>query len=387
MSTHPERYEKKSGGGCLMLFGLPFLAAGLAIMILGATGKLKNESGGAAPVFLVIPFGAVFAAVGAGLMFGRAGVIFDKRTNQAIKWWGLLVPMKQTVVPLDAMKEVTITKEVRRSDKSTYTVYPVRVSYGGDQFKICEPRDYQTSRHEAEEAAKFLGVELRDASGGGEGVVRQAAELDQSIREKAQAKGEVVEIPTTPAGSRIKHMLSGGKLTLEVPAPGVSPVMLGIVAMFCLVPVGFMAFFMKDFFNIDEAPPLFRVFFIGFGVLFLAPVLFVPGRMLLQGKSREKITVTPDHFELSLVSPFWTRSKSIPANEIEEFELIQLDRLPEGGGDAQQVPQFVKSLALMAGGGGTIMARSDKLTVTFGRMLSREEAEWMHALIKRVLTS
>ena len=386
MATHPERYEKKSGGGCLMLFGLPFLAVGLAVMVIGLTGW-KDESGNSLPVFFTIPFGGIFALVGAGLMFGRSGIVFDKRTNQAVKWWGLLVPIKQTVVPLDSLEQVVITKEIRQSDKSTYTVYPVRVSHGVEQFKICEPRDYMTSRKEAEEVAKFLDLELRDASSGGEGVVRQASELDQSIREQAQTKGEVVEVPPAPAGSRVKHMLSGGKLTLEVPTPGSSTVMLVGMVVVCLVPVCFMAFFLKDFFKLDDAPPLFRYIFIGFALLFLAPAVLVPGRMMLVAMSRERIAVTPNNLEVSLVSPLMTKSKSIPAAEIEELELIPGFRLPDRGGDVDKVPEFVKGLAVIAGGGATIMARSDKQTLSFGRMLSREEAEWTHALIKRVLTS
>ncbi len=386
MTTHPERYEKKSGGGCLMLFGLPFLAAGLAIMTLGVLG-VKDDSGNSIPIYFALPFGGVFAAVGAGLVFGRGGIVFDKRTNEAIKWWGLLVPMKRTVAPLHSMKEVAITKEIRRSDKSTYTVYPVRVAHAGDQFKICEPRDYQKARQEAEEVAKFLNVELRDASAGGEGVVRQAADLDQSIREQARAKGEIVEIPPMPAGARIRHDLNGGRLTLEIPAPGVSPVILIMAAVMFLAPVGFMAFFLQGFFNLDEAPSLFRIVFYSFFLLFLAPVVLIPGRMVLSGMSKERITVTPDKLELSLVAPYWTRAKSIPASEIEELELIR----HEGNGgrevNPEQVPKIVKNLALLGGGGGTIMARSDKQTLNFGRMLNREEAEWALALVKRVLTS
>jgi hypothetical protein len=263
----------------------------------------------------------------------------------------------------------------------------VRVSHGDDQFNICEPQDYRKSRQEAEEVAKFLELELRDASAGGEGVVRQAAEPDQSIREQAQAKGEVVEIPSMPAGSRIRHELTGGKLTLEVPAPGVSPVMLGIAAVMFLVPVGFMAFFLRGFFNLGEAPSVFRFVFYAFFLVFLAPVVLIPGRLFLSAKSDERITVTPGNLEVSLVSPYWTRSKSIPAAEIEELELIRHEGNSGREVDPEQVPKVVKNLALMAGGGGIIMARSDKQTLNFGRMLSRAEAEWMHALVKRVLTS
>ncbi len=387
MSLHPERYEKKSGGGCLMLFGLPFLLVGLAVMIGGLGGRLKDDSGQGMPILFAICFGGIFASVGAGFMFGRSGVTLDKRTNQAVKWWGLLVPMKRTVVALDSLEQVEIAKEIRRSDKSTYTVYPVRLTHGAEPLKICEPRDYQQSRREAEEIAKFLGVALKDASSGGEGVVRQADELDHSIRDQVRAKGEVVEVPATPTGSRVRHELADGKLTFEIPAPGVSPVMLVVIVGMCLLPLGSGAFFFTGFLGGGSEPWLFKAFIGVFVLFFVAPVILIPGRMILKGKSRERITVTPQKLELSLVSPWMTRTSSLPAGEIEELELVQGARMPTGGRDAEKVPQIVKGIALMAGGGATIMARTDKETLQFGRMLSRAEAEWMHALIKRVLTS
>ena len=122
----------------------------------------------------------------------------------------MLVPMKQKVVPLDSFNQVTITQEVRRSDKSTYTVYPVRISHDDGQFHVVEPRDYKTSREEAEEIAKFLDIPVSDSSAGGEAKVRQANELDQSIRDQARNRGESIEVPPVPEGCRVHHKLAAG---------------------------------------------------------------------------------------------------------------------------------------------------------------------------------
>ena len=84
MFRDPDRYSVKRGGGCLMLFGLPFFAAGVGIIIAALAGAMDNESGEPAPLYFVIPFGLVFASVGAGLMFGRAGVDLDSRSRTII---------------------------------------------------------------------------------------------------------------------------------------------------------------------------------------------------------------------------------------------------------------------------------------------------------------
>jgi len=368
-----------------MLFGLPFLAAGLGIMIFGSTGKFKDDSGKPMPPIVALLFGGVFAMVGGGLVFGRSGVILDKRTKRAVKWWGLMVPMKQTTVPLETVSQVAITKEIRRSDKSTYTVYPVRLSHGEGRFHVCEPRSYKNARSEAEDLAKFLEVELADMSEG-EAKVRQANELDHSIRDQARNRGESIEVPAVPTGCRVKHDLSSGKLTLEVPAPGISPALLVVFGVAGLVPLGFLGFMASKIFGDGGAPLFFKAFFAVFALVFMAPIFLIPGRMFLMGKSRERVSVTPEELELAIVSPLWTKSVSIPADEIEELELAGEARAG-GYAAAGEAPPFVKSVVHGLGGGATIVARSDKQSLNFGRGLTVPEAQWMHALIKRVLTS
>ncbi len=381
-----DRYEKKSGGGCLSIFGLPFLAAGLAVMIFGSTGKLKDDSGDAMPPIFAILFGGVFATVGGALVFGRSGVILDKRAKRATKWWGLLVPMKSTVTPMESFTQVKITKEIRRSDKSTYTVYPVRIALEDGRFNISEARTYQKAREEAEELAKFLELPLSDASEGGEARVREAGELDQSLRDQARAKGETVAAPPIPEGCQVRHELGAGRLQLEVPAPEIPKSALLLMGLFCLIPLGFFGFIASKMLE-GGAPLVFKVF-IGFFVLAaMLPLILGPGRMFLLSKSPERITVTPDSLEMSLVSPFWTKTVSIPAEEIEELELSGAARAGNEGQNIDQAPKVARAAVMMMGGGATIMARSDKQTLHFGRGLTRAEAEWMHALIKLVLTS
>jgi hypothetical protein len=60
-----DRMERNSGGGWLMVFGLPFLAAGLFMMLtaLGLSGVPMDED---IPALFLFILGLVFSGAGAG---------------------------------------------------------------------------------------------------------------------------------------------------------------------------------------------------------------------------------------------------------------------------------------------------------------------------------
>ena len=60
----PDLLVFRSGGGLLTLFGLPFLLAGLFVIAL--TLGLVSIEGDVPPLAFGLPFGGIFAAVGAG---------------------------------------------------------------------------------------------------------------------------------------------------------------------------------------------------------------------------------------------------------------------------------------------------------------------------------
>ncbi|MCK5237790.1 MAG: hypothetical protein KAR06_12505, partial [Deltaproteobacteria bacterium] len=166
-------WKSRSGGGCLSVFGLPFLAVG----ILAAIGEIQPDSG---EWYVRHIFTFAFGIPGSILVFGRSGTIVDRTRMQATKWYGLMVPFYRTKYALTPEGEVQITKEVRRSKNSTYTVYPVRIQpdsatssdSGNKAITIKEPRDYQSSRAIAEELGKLLRYNVLDSSSG-ESIIRR----------------------------------------------------------------------------------------------------------------------------------------------------------------------------------------------------------------------
>ena len=121
--------ELRSGGGCLSIFGLPFLLAGLFVMQIPLRLIPMEGSPGPLPSVFVVLFGSVFAAVGAGLVFGRSGIVMDRGRGRVVQWWGLLVPMKRTETMLDAIRQVEM--DYSSGDSDSAATWPVKLTGEG----------------------------------------------------------------------------------------------------------------------------------------------------------------------------------------------------------------------------------------------------------------
>jgi len=161
------RMERRSGGGWLMVFGLPFLAAGWFMLLtaLQVTGVPMDEDISRLFLFLL---GILFVAAGIALMFGRSGVTVDRTNRTVAKWWGLMVPMKVTRHDLAGFDRVTVGKEVRRDSNSVKMVFPVSLagSRGGGGIEYDAPTDYPSARRLGEDLARFLSLHIEDTTSG-----------------------------------------------------------------------------------------------------------------------------------------------------------------------------------------------------------------------------
>ena len=153
--------------GMLIVFGLPFLAAGLFMLLtaLQLSGVPMDED--LSPLFLLI-LGLLFTAAGIALIFGRSGVTVDRTAQSVTKWWGLLVPMIVTRYNLARFDRITVGKEVRRDSASEKMVFPVCLA-GSREAKDVEydaPTDYPSAQRISEELARFTGRDIEDLTSG-----------------------------------------------------------------------------------------------------------------------------------------------------------------------------------------------------------------------------
>ena len=378
-SSAPDQFVCRSGGGCLMLFGLPFLLAGLFVMSIPfLPGSMRQ--GNPPQWFFAIPFGAIFATVGAALVFGRAGTIVDRRMGTVTTWWGLLVPFRRKERPLSDFDSVVVSREVRRSKNSTYTVYPVRMAGPGEgEVKIEEGRDLNKARAMGEEVAKFLGVKLVDRSMGTT-VVREADELDESLRERKERKGEQVAVPDTPAERRAQQSVVGDTLAFDIPPRGFTPILLVPLAIGLVIPTVVYFAFLRHVLGDEKMPLPVKLLFTAFiGGFFIAlPLLVTWGGALSSARRRARVEVSPTELRVTQSGLLPGRAKLILTAELEELEIVGES---VAKGQASSTPKF------LGGARHVIVARSDRATLTFGAGLSREELEWMRAIIWNVVTA
>lgn len=398
----PEVLETRTGGGCLSVFGLPFLLAGLFVMQI-PLGLIPVENAEALPWFFFIPFGGIFAAVGSCLVFGRSGLILDKRRGLVIQWQGLIVPMKRKEQILDNMKRVSIHKDT--GDRDSATSYPVKLE--GDTVKaltLFSPTDYQEARQAAEELARFLSRPVVDFSSGAK-VVRAPDRLDESFQERVhRTKEDTSHLPDPPHNMKTRIQETASGVVLEIPGQGVTLshwVQFGLVLCF----VGGVLHFFVPFLKFP-APPGVRYFFLGFFLIFfvLGPLGAILRHMYKDSKRSTLVTVNRGFLRVEERAGRKNKLTEIPADKLEELELpaiktitqtIQLPdkypkyNLPDTGTprlpDGRPMPRILVSLMKLIKSPG-ITARSDAAWVQFGSGLSEGELKYLHALIKKILT-
>ena len=196
--SDPDVIEDRSGGGCLSLFGLPFLLTGLFLMQapLGLI-HVKTQGGPGGLIFMGL-FGMPFAAVGTALVFGRSGTILDRQRGTLVRWWGLLVPMKRTEYLLDGFEKICLG--YNPGDSKHAATYPVTLvpGDGGKPVPMQAPADYAEARRLAERLAKFLRKPVEDSSAGAK-TVRDPDHLDECLRDRIRRTGEDVRaLPPRP---------------------------------------------------------------------------------------------------------------------------------------------------------------------------------------------
>jgi hypothetical protein len=396
----PDLLVFRSGGGLLALFGLPFLLTGSFVIAL--TLGLVSIQGEVPPLAFGLPFGGIFAAVGGAIVFGRAGATIDRRRQSLVKWWGMLGLTRRSEYFLPDFSEVALRKEVRKGNSSSYTVYPVCLSSGARQESVTleEPRDYGAARDLAERVAKLVDKPLADSSSGAT-VVRHPDCLDLSLREVARGSGERIDVPDPPPQMRSNVAIDGPRVSIEIPATGIQgahKLVMGVLFGFLVFEALFLLPIRTHGGSFSEADlPLFSVFA---AMMFLVPVIAV-GRLILSS-ARKRVVVSASSAGLRVEerAPLHSSVTEIPGNEIEEIGFSdvesQLSRTREAratvpvqsaGSGAKQVeiPPMLRSTLHLFGRGGRITARSDRDSVSFGVGLSKAEAEYLVAVVRKAL--
>ncbi len=384
---------------------MPFLLAGLFIMQipLGIIPVAYDRSNTWMPLFFLI-FGGVFTTVGAGLVFGRSGIIIDRTRGRIVQWWGLLVPMKRTETMLDGIGHVEMN--FSEGDSDTADSWPVRLSGEGipKSIDVAHPPSFAEARQVAEELSRFLRKPLADSSTG-ERVTRDPDRLDESYRDRARRTGEAAAVvPPEPPGMRTRVERTGEGYVFHIPGPPLSGLHY-IPVLFPLAFAGAVAWFFLPALLTLPMPDWIRYFFLGFiGLFFIAgPVVSALLSVLRLKNQFERITVTKAFLRVEALKQGKRSAVEIPVDDLEDLvapttrvlmdavEVPGMKKIPLGNTgtprmpDGRPVPRFLLSLMKMKGSRG-IIARSDKAVTEFAGGLDETEVIYLFALIRRVIT-
>jgi len=363
--SDPTLLSYRDGGGCVILFGMPFFIVGCLVLFLTFSGTLKGKNGQPAPIIFGILFGGVFTLVGSILAFGRSGFDFDKRAGTIRDWSGLLFPMFTKIHAINAYNEVRIKREVRKNKNSTYYVYEVSLCHNGDNpLKISAPTDMHDSRKLAEEIAKFVEMPLFDGCGD-EIIRREHTSLDDSLRDQVEKSGKPVDLSAPPEDMRTTYEARGNAVHFHIPPPPKSCMHFAPVGCATVFAGIFASTMLADILKGASSSTEKLVFACVVSFFFIVlPIGATFLGALSQRRKRWDVMADPQELRVTMRGLLGSRESTIPASKLEELRL-----------------ETSKS------GESSIAAISDEVRINFGEGLKQEEAQWIIQVIKRAVTT
>lgn len=384
--------DKREPTGCLRRLGVGLVVAGggWLVLVLKAheAGRLAGGAG------CLVAAGALALLAGAFCLLVRGGIHLDRRRRVEVSWWSVLGLGRRKETSFAGCDRVEIEKDSGDSDSPT--TYPARLAGpdGVEPLTLDAPTDYQRARRAAEAVARFLSLPLHDCSAG-DVVVRQPAELDEPLRSRLRRTGGPPHLPPAPPAPKARVEQTHEGLRVEVVGAGPSAT--------AWLPVGcavlFAALVGVAFWSGTIRSP--RPFAIAVGVFVALPILAALGAAARHLLQRTVVVAGRLGLRVEQASLLGRTVIEIPADELEELVIVRPDAppLPEGAASAEQwrwslehgrmpdgrkASKIVRWAWRLAGSQG-IVARSDRVSVTFGAGLPPEELAYLHALLLREL--
>src|SRR6516225_9177286 len=112
--------EMRQGGGWLSLFGVPFLLAGVLLLVKVVPVLPRAVASKTWVVLVFASLSVIFIGLGGVLLFGRRWVRLDISTGSLLRSTGLLIPMRSEHRHLSEFEAVVIAFEGGDSDRSDH---------------------------------------------------------------------------------------------------------------------------------------------------------------------------------------------------------------------------------------------------------------------------
>lgn len=396
----PDQLQIREGGGCMSVFGLPFFAAGV-FMLLVATGVVPMQGTEDLPSWGLPVIGLMsvaFTAVGGGLVFGRTWTTLDVTQRGVVTSKGLMVPMTSQFRALDDCRAVTLGFAGEDSDSPER--FPVGLkSREGADLLLATFTDYAEARGCAAAAARHLGLDIEDAST--DHAVRVPADgIDQALPDRP---GFHAERPARPSNPRAEMHEQTDGVRIVIPNRPMSRIALAFSALPLGIPL-VVGPALLDFFRRTHTPMAIGWVFIGFvtlcfGVLpiisavngFLrshrgGTIVHASGRGVRveeRGAWRLRTLATLDAADILDVDYSTRESTVASAKRAVEHKLAESGRL-QPGATSPRIDRLVDAAARWAKGRGIVVKARHGLTA-FGQDLDDAEIRYLHSVVRRAL--
>ncbi len=312
----------------------------------------------------------LFAGIASFYRYRRYRVDPLKQTIQLVKG-GIFGSRYAEVIRFDELKHILVAREDRGGHDNKTIYFPVYIHLKSDDMKQVFLSDrYLPARACGERLAKVTTVEFHDESQPGKTQVRKPEELDETVREWLGKEFYHRQPPKAPTLMHAKIQPSFEMLTILIPRFDVARLGPMKKALWILLVLfggcAAAAFYFESY--------MFSLF---------GAIVF--GVMLYGVLHSQTITLTRDILTVRSGIFFLKRTKQIPLSELEELCLLNSTGSESNDSDKLlQDKQITRSIhtALQAfvALGSAIVARSDRESITFGRILSNAELD--HILYK-----
>ncbi len=323
----PDRIQIRQGGGVLGIFGLPFFAAGVfMLLIMSGLIEMKNSDSVSLPGQLGLLFmGLVFTAVGGALSFGRGWTTIDSTRREVIKQYGLMVPMYTDARRIDEFN--TVILGFVRGDSDSADTFPVTLrSSAGVDLKLDSSTQYGDARGYAAAVAALLRLDFEDATT--DHPVRvPSGQADIPLQQRLQMDGLQNE-PARPPDARSEVTREADGVRITIPNPRAHPFAIALT----LIPVVISAVFVSPlfrFFRQTRTPDPVGWAFIGFVMLFFGvlPAMTALNGYLRSRRGRTIVTVSSRGIDIRERGAWRTRAGELAAGRRDSGHRLQHQRV------------------------------------------------------------
>jgi hypothetical protein len=389
----PDRLQIRQGGGCLAIFGLPFFAAGI-FMLLASLGFVTMSNESDAPSRLALPFmSLIFTTVGGVLCFGRAWTSVDGTRREVIKQWGLMVPMHSNRQRVDDYTAVVV--DFLRGDSDSADKFPVSLkARAGKHLQLCSSIEYGDSRACATAVAELLRFDFEDATTDHR-VRVSAGQASLPLQQRLQLEGVDVGSSQRPADARSVVHHDQGSVRITIPIPRTHVIWIPL----SLIPVVFVVWFVSpltQFFRQTRTPDPVGWIFLGSLIVFFG---VLPGMTVVNGLLRTRrggtiVTASSSGIQIQERGAWRTGpAKSIAVSEILDIDFssrrsVVRSTRQDAGEEAldPRTDRLLTALSRLVPGGGITIKTQRGLT-TFGEGLADDEVRYLHGIVRRALGS